>query len=96
MAKIEKQTVISKATRDRPDHKPLNPDQRAVLIIRHDPTGWVIRSWGWTLNEVLSVLEWSHDDIRATFVRPYSQSRGATPLVHSAKLNQGMSSLNDQ
>jgi len=96
MAKITKATVIDKATKDRPDHKPLDPDKRSVLVIRHDPTGHVIRSWGWTLNEVLSVLNWKHDDIWATFVRPFSRSRGAVPLVSSPRMNEAIASLNDQ
>ena len=96
MAAVKKQTVIDKYTKDKPDHKPLDPDKRSVLVIRHDPTGFVIRSWGWTLNEVLAHLEWSLDDVWATFVRAYSKSRGAVPLIHSERLNQGIASLNDQ
>ena len=96
MSATKKQTVIDKYTKEKPTHKPLDPDKRSVLIIRHDPTGHVIRSWGWTLNEVLAILEWSHDDIWATFVRAYSKSRGAVPLIHSEKLNRGIASLNEQ
>ena len=96
MAKITKTPTIEKATKDKPDHKPLNPDQRAVLTIRHDPTGWVIRSWGWTLNEVLAHTGWKEKDVWATLIRPYSKDRGAVPLVHSTKINQAIASLNDQ
>ena len=96
MAKVTITPGIVKATRDKPDHKPLDPDQRAVLTVRHDPTGWVIRSWGWTLNEVLSHTGWKREDVWATLIRPYSKNRGAVPLVHSIKINQAIASLNDQ
>jgi len=96
MASTKKQTVIDKATKDRPDHKPLDPDKRAVLIIRHAPTNTVIRSWGWTLNEVLAHMDWKRDDIWATFVRPYSRNRGAALLVFPSELNRAIASLNDQ
>ncbi len=96
MAKVSKVPVIEKYTQDKPDHKPLNPDQRAVLIIRHAPTGWVIRSWGWTLKEVLAHLGWDEKDVMAAFVRAYSRNRGAVLLSKSSELDQAIASLNDQ
>jgi len=96
MAKITKATVIDKYSKDRPGHNPLDPDKRSVLIIRHSPTGFVIRTWGWTLNEVLTILDWKHDDILATFVRPFSRSSGAVPLTLSEGFDQAIASLNDQ
>ena len=96
MAKVSSRRTIDKYTKDRPDHKPLDPDKRSVLVIRHVLSGQVIRTWGWTLNEVLSTLDWSHKYIQATFVRPYSRSRGAVILTTLPEFDQAIASLNDQ
>lgn len=94
MAKIQKLTVIEKASRDKSDHKPINPNQRAILIIRHDPTGIVIKTRGWTLNQVLAIMEWKANDVWATFARPYAKDRGAYKLTGSPRLDHNLAKLN--
>lgn len=86
---------IDKATRDKPDHKPLDPDQGAVLVILHKPTGRLLRTWGWTLNQVIAILEWTPGDVRATFKRPWVKSRGAVCLGPWNGLREGIDKLNE-
>ncbi len=96
MASAKKLTVIDKASRDRPDHVPLDPEQRAILVIYHNPTGYVIRTWGWTLNQVLAILEWSADDTLATSKRSWARNRGAILLTPSTGLDCALAKLNEQ
>ena len=74
---MPKKTVIDKATVDKPTHFPIDPDQRAILIIYHEPTGWVVKTRGWTLNEVLAIMDWKIDNVWATFRRTWTKDRGA-------------------
>lgn len=96
MAKITKMTVIEMASRDKPDHKPINPNQRAILVIRHDPTGVTIRTRGWTLNQVLAIMEWKANDVWATFSRPYAKDRGAHFLIGAPPPKHNLSKLNEE
>ena len=91
---MPKKTVIDKATKDKPVHFPIDPNQRAVLVIYHQPTGWVIKTRGWTLNEVLAIMGWTEGDVWATFRRTWTKDRGATLMTPSAGLNEGLERLN--
>ena len=87
-------TVIDKATKDKPVHFPIDPDQRAVLIICHQPTGWVIKTRGWTLNEVLPILGWKPEHVWATFRRTWTKDRGAVFMSSVTEDRGGLSRLN--
>ena len=91
---MPKKTVIDKATIDKPTHVPIDPDQRAILVIRHDPTGWVIKTRGWTLNQVLAIMEWTSGDIWATFKRTWTKDRGAVLMIPTEDLKKGLDILN--
>ncbi len=80
MAKKSAKSVIDKATTDKPVWFDIDPDQKGKLVIQHKKTLKTIKTWGWTLNEVLSLLGWRRNDIRAIFKRPWSQSVGASDV----------------
>ena len=91
---MPKKTVIDKATVDKPDHLPLDPDQIGVLVIRHDPTGVIIRTRGWTLRQVLFRMGWGFEDTWATYKRPWSKDRGAILLTPADDVVEGLTKLN--
>ena len=91
---MAKKTVIDKATVDKPCHVPIDPNQRAILVIRHEPTGLVISTRGWTLNEVLATLDWNIDDVWATFKRTWTKDYGAVLMSPSNKVRIVLDKLN--
>ncbi len=75
-----KKTIIDKATTDKPVWTNIDPDQKGVLIIQHKKTLKTIKTHGWTLNEVLSLLGWRRNDVRAIYKCPWSKSVGAVDI----------------
>jgi hypothetical protein len=94
MGKITKKTVIDKATVDKPVWDPIDPDQRAVLILCHTPTGWVLKTRGWTLNEVLTIMGWKSEHVWATFRRTWTKDRGAVWMSSVTGIQDGLEKLN--
>ncbi len=75
-----KKTTIDKATTDKPVWFEIDPDKRGLLIIQHKKTLKTIKTHGWTLNEVLSLLGWRRNDVRAIYKCPWSKSVGAVDI----------------
>ena len=78
---MPEKTVIFKVTDDKPAHLPIDLDQRAVLVIYHDPTKTIIKTRGWSLRQVLFRLNWRQSDILATFRRTWTRDRGAVLMT---------------
>ncbi len=85
MAKKSAKTVIDKATTDKPVWHELDPDKKGVLILQHKKTLYTIKTHGWTLNEVLSILGWKRNDVRAIYQRPWGQSVSASSISPGVK-----------
>lgn len=91
-----KKTDIDKATTDKPVHVPIDPDQPGVLVISHNPTRVLIKTRGWTLREVLSIMGWNSDHVWAVFKRPWRKDRGAVLLAPSSSVEEGLAKLNEE
>ena len=91
-----KKTVIDKYTKDRPDHKPLDPDQVGILTVWFRPDNYIIRTRGWSLNEIVAIMGWKHKDVTAIFRRPWRRDKGAYSMTHHHQGVFDLSKLNDQ
>lgn len=91
-----KKTPLDKATTDKPVHFPIDREQKAILVIRHAPSGTVIRTCGWTLNEVLAIMGWKFEDVWAVFKRPWRKNRGAVLMSPAPEILDRFDKLNQE
>lgn len=87
-------SVIFKAFQEAPAHVDLDLHTRGVIITRHQVSGKVVKSWGWTLKEVLRALDWNYNQVWAVFLKPYKLHLGAIDLSPILKPDLDLSELN--
>lgn len=96
MAKTKSEQAINKKFREKHTHEPIDPDQKAILVIHHPEINCTIKTRGWTLNEVLSIMGWDIDDVWSTFKRTWTKDRGAYVMGVPAGFEEGLSKLNPE